>query len=469
MLGGEVNLWLLLGLGPLLFLGCMAVTWWGLYGDSGRGRRRCPRCWYDMSGTPGLTCTECGHAVPHEGDLQRTRRRVLPALAAAVAAALGASWVITRGNEAGWVTMLPAGVLISALPLLGEPHGRLPAELDSRLSRGELSGDQIRSLVDRCLGGDRGAPPASPEWESKYYPLLSRCRGLPAVAPIVEEALLGLPARVAITSRRTWPRDTPMCLELDVREWWPEGTLAQLRIRPLGSDDPAITVRRDTASEFSTRRARRSLRTRPFPLVLDPPPASARLEFEVSVDRLLLDGDGQWEEVQVQTIGCDVEVAGSLAEALRPAEDTSLQDAVMAAFSRGVTRWASGRSPLRVLFDPRGATYELESSGAAVGAAVEILREGTLARRLEIWWPLRPGSTGTGWLVAYEDEALLREANDTDGLWQMRVRGEASLALRAGEATSYWDGEFTVPLVVRESQEAAPAPLWWREPGSNRE
>ncbi len=462
MLGGEVNLWLLLGLGPLILLGCMAITWWGLFADSGRGRRRCPRCWYDMSGTPGLTCTECGHAAHHEPDLQRTRRRVVPALAAAVAAALGASWVITRGNEAGWVTLLPARVLMSALPLLGDPHGRLAPELDSRLARNELSEDQVRSLVARCLGGDRGAPPGSPEWESKYYPLLSRCRGLPAVALMVEEALLGLPARVEIASRRTWPRDTPMCLDLDVREWWPEGTLCQLRVRLLDSDDPTITVRRDTAGEFFTRRGMRSLRTRPFPLVLDPPPAPARLLFEVAVDRLLPEEGAQWEQVQVQTIACDVEVTGTLAETLRPAEDPALQDAVMAAFGRGVTRWASGRSPLRVSFDPR-ATIELGPPDTAVGAAVEILREGTLARRLEIWWPLRPGSTVAGWLVAYEDEPLLREANSADGLWQMRVRGEPALALRAGQATSCWQGEFTVPLLVRDRQDQAPAPLWSRE------
>jgi hypothetical protein len=440
----------------------MAITWWGLFGDPGRGRRRCPRCWYDMSGTPGLTCTECGHTARGEAALHHTRRRLLPALVAAVAAALGASWVIARGNDAGWATMVPARVLMAALSFVGE-HGRLAMELDTRLARGELSERQIRGLVARCLSGDRGAPPTSPQWESKYYPLLSRCRGLAAVAPMVEDALLALPARVEIASRRTWPRDAPMCLDLDVREWWPEGTLCRVRLRPLGGEVPAITVGRDAAAEFFTRRGMRSLRTRPFPLVLDPPPVSGRMEFEVATDRLLPGEGSQWEQVQIETLGCDVEVAGTLAEALRPAGDPAMQEAVMAAFSRGVRRWASGRSPLRVTFDPR-ATYELGVPGTAVGAAVEILRAGTVARRLEIWWPLRPGG-GASWLVAYEDESLLREANSADGLWQMRVRGEPQLALRAGEVTSYWEGDFTVPLVVLESQDPAPARLWWREPG----
>ena len=33
---------------------------WAMFGDRARGRRRCPRCWYDMSGATLLKCPECG-------------------------------------------------------------------------------------------------------------------------------------------------------------------------------------------------------------------------------------------------------------------------------------------------------------------------------------------------------------------------------------------------------------------------
>ena len=30
----------------------VGIVWWALFGDKPRGRRRCPRCWHDLSGTP---------------------------------------------------------------------------------------------------------------------------------------------------------------------------------------------------------------------------------------------------------------------------------------------------------------------------------------------------------------------------------------------------------------------------------
>lgn len=45
--------WTLTGAGLLMLL-------WALFRDRSRGRRRCPRCWYDMAGVPGLQCPECG-------------------------------------------------------------------------------------------------------------------------------------------------------------------------------------------------------------------------------------------------------------------------------------------------------------------------------------------------------------------------------------------------------------------------
>ncbi|MCA9285761.1 MAG: hypothetical protein KDA22_11125 [Phycisphaerales bacterium] len=61
---------------PVLGAGAWLLRW-GLR-DRGRGRRRCPKCWYDMSGIAGLRCPECGHEVAQERQLHRRHIRWVP-------------------------------------------------------------------------------------------------------------------------------------------------------------------------------------------------------------------------------------------------------------------------------------------------------------------------------------------------------------------------------------------------------
>ena len=37
--------------------------------------RRCPKCGYDLSHTPGLTCSECGYTAKRERKLYKARKR----------------------------------------------------------------------------------------------------------------------------------------------------------------------------------------------------------------------------------------------------------------------------------------------------------------------------------------------------------------------------------------------------------
>jgi hypothetical protein len=53
----------------------MVLLLWALFWDRSRGRRRCPKCWYDMAGVPGLRCPECGKEAKSERQLSATRRR----------------------------------------------------------------------------------------------------------------------------------------------------------------------------------------------------------------------------------------------------------------------------------------------------------------------------------------------------------------------------------------------------------
>ncbi len=100
-------------------LGLMLAAW-ALIGDRSRGRRRCPKCWYDMSATIGLRCPECGREAKREKKLFKPRRRwrlvfvsVIPLLAAGFFAAQ------PQAHRKGWASLLPRSVLILSLNVRG--------------------------------------------------------------------------------------------------------------------------------------------------------------------------------------------------------------------------------------------------------------------------------------------------------------------------------------------------------------
>jgi hypothetical protein len=65
---------------PLLVIGASVCLFafllliWAIIGDRSRGRKRCPKCWYDMSASPSLQCPECGKSAKSERKLSKARR-----------------------------------------------------------------------------------------------------------------------------------------------------------------------------------------------------------------------------------------------------------------------------------------------------------------------------------------------------------------------------------------------------------
>ncbi len=463
---GALSDWLVWGAGALAFIVAVAILWWGLFGDRARGRRRCPRCWYDMSHSNGLRCSECGRTAPNEKHLLRTRRRLFPALLAAIVASVGASYAIERGNQRGWLALMPTRVVMMSLPFSGDSYASLTSELTMRIGRRVMTDGQVRSLVKRCLRGDMLARPVSPEWERKYGTLLANCRGVVPKEFGLDEELLKLPAHIKLTSRRSWPEDAPICLRLDVREWWPAGTECRVTLTPQWDPDDPITIWRDAAPRSPARPGSRNRNPpRVYPLVIHDPPGSTRLEFDVVLERLVPgENSPTWEEIQAEAITVDVKLAGTLADTLQPSANEQLRAAMENTF-RTVTKWTSGRSPVRVRFDRRPSYNVQTQEDVMIGAVVDIMHAGTLARRLELWWPQRATARNDyEYVVAYEDEELIKDAAENDQ-WQLLVRGDPAVALRAGNGTTYWAGEFTLPLIIDPIETVAPRKYWWREQG----
>lgn len=67
--------WMFWIAGGVLGITGLWLACWALLSDRAKGRKRCPRCWYNMQGAESLRCPECGHTAKRERKLRKTRRR----------------------------------------------------------------------------------------------------------------------------------------------------------------------------------------------------------------------------------------------------------------------------------------------------------------------------------------------------------------------------------------------------------
>lgn len=123
-------------------------AWRALFRDCAKGRRRCPRCWYDMTGVSGLTCPECGRVASAERRLLRTRRHKLRFAACLLLILIGS--LLPWGDRVrlhGWAAV-PTPILFAAIPFseLGDAHR---TQLVLRIDKG-LSPLEVK-LLDRSL------------------------------------------------------------------------------------------------------------------------------------------------------------------------------------------------------------------------------------------------------------------------------------------------------------------------------
>lgn len=109
----------------------------GVFFDPSRGRLRCPRCWYDMAGAPGLTCPECGKIAATNHGLQRTRpHRPVVALGVVVVACAALVQRAPFVGAYGWSGLMPTTLVIAVFEWMPERLAlprRRSNELDERM------------------------------------------------------------------------------------------------------------------------------------------------------------------------------------------------------------------------------------------------------------------------------------------------------------------------------------------------
>ncbi|TVQ54363.1 MAG: hypothetical protein EA377_05730 [Phycisphaerales bacterium] len=469
--------WLVWGLFGLTYLSMVFLLWWALFGDRARHRRRCPKCWYDLSYTEGMRCTECGFAATREAQLHRTRRRPIWAVFA-VTVCLALSVLINeRTQQQGWSGLIPTRALVIALPWSGQPPNPVLDELGRRMQQMRLTSSQWETVIVRAVEGDRWAQPLDDNWQQKYAPMLDfwRYRNRPSgvnwgsVNPRNDEAaadhdfadwLFELPPLVLINLPQHLPAEYEPFVNLSIRDWWPIGTRTRVRImdsrRP---DEPLMTVFH--GSQLPQRNS----------LIL-PLPADAR-EIEPFLLNIHFDHFDAAKEVWNETHVVHSELAlaqiDTRAEPLRPIESEEAEQVIRSAVRGEIVRWGEGIHPVRFRYMPQ-RTFVAELDDVAIGIEVTLKRDGEKARQITMWWMAGSNianlqldrNRNFGYEVTYENHDLLFGPGGQDAEWTMDVVGKPSIAARAQTVGSYWSGAYTVPAEFRDSGRVAPTPESWR-------
>ena len=454
---------------PALLAMSLAVwaIWWAIFADKARGRRRCPRCWHDLSRTPGLTCSECGHAADGEGDLARTRRRwgvAVAATAAAVAASVGTQLSILNAT---WPSYLPDLVLVRvpALAPLGELPVPIRRELGRRVASGQLGAESLLRLA-RTLSahGPLGAA-EDPGAEllgavaTSIPPELASEPGLPAAEARaragalkdwharLDATLESLPPWVEVTAPQQWPAGEDAVTYVRATVWGPR---AEWRLRRRGGDGPWLV-----GSGIA------GLRRVPLPAAVDAGAVGAdgRLvadfDFEVRRGARGTPGWGPW--TPSAPVRVDAAVPTLDPALLTETSGPELDEAIAAALSLPVTLWNDPERPVAFRLDfPRMTATR---GPITVGMMVELCEGDIVRRRLRV--SAASAHARQGWLLELEDALGLA------GLRAVAEGGQASAPGGGVPLPGWWvrlrsDRRSALEAIGRSPCGAAnpPAPCW---------
>lgn len=422
-----------------------------LFADRARGRPRCLRCGHPFAAGQGLTCAECGWTARRPEDLLRTRRHWgKAALAFGIMLALAVTVrLVALGGDP--LMLMPSRALVILLPF--DPagvggRGPIADELRNRLIGDELSAATESALVERVVRGDAGARPSGDRWTSRYGMLADDLRerhGSPS-DPLAT-VMLELPPLIELSLPDGWPATSPVPAELVIRDWWPAGTEALVRLGPAGlaaTDDAwheigyrnhASIQRRHhltlppTATWPEDGRVEVALRLRRVD------PERAIVEEAPSRDDWMLDDDAIEVRAMVPVVRPNDRPAPSLE---RWPGDEFADAAVAAVFDRGLRRWPGVRRPYAIRFNPNRLSNR-EFDGIHFGLVVEIIERRTdgeelVRRRTRMWIPggglVPTRRRASGWTISEEDTDGLAGAFDAknDSTWFLRIRGDETLA-----------------------------------------
>lgn len=417
----QLDFWYLcIGLIPMA-----AGTAFVIYGwlfDRPQGRRRCPKCWYEIGRTPHLRCPECGHIAKREKHLWRTRRsvgRICLGTSLVLAGLLVAC--LPAVQRKGLLYYAPSIILIAVDPTPDPRGGAVARELHRRVSAGELTRAQMRMLARQSTPVD-----------SRY---LDECLRLRSRWPTASTLRLSVVDAARLRCAYSAPRrlivrplvsqlaviDRP--LEVYYETWrWPDDE------SPVHDETIPIGILPDGNYEIS------------FELILLEQIGAPRNTLE----RILQESDF-WMEVLTHRVVRHVRIGGGLDEVITPMDGEQVRGFVRDAMQLDVQP-----NPLSLHKPPRLRVFlgDLrEYANVTFGLKLEFVRHGEVVAWAQGWvggdigkrQPLRV------FQLMGDGSELVKGMQQSDE-WSIRVRGDGLMALRDAMGTKYWAGEIVLPL-----------------------
>lgn len=412
--------WTLAAAGVLLLL-------WALFGDRSRGRRRCPKCWYDMSGAAGtadedgeyrFTCPECGRVVQHARGLLRTRRRWRWVVAAVLFTVTGGLAGLSQSDIRGsWRQWVPTLLVVLLLP-----------EIDD--------------------GSDWfgvGLPRVESAWSKEFARRLDAGR--------VSDALLvqALTRTKVFRTRQVWPANADVRMGI-----WPPPWLAGWDIVARPSSFAGKEVRRHSGVKRSgTGESARIVRERDLP-VGRLPASEEQLGLIVTLNPSMRSWRPQGLPKRTLDIALPTRTVSHISQAIRLRSDDAANTAVLRMVELSL-------KPLPVVEGPMEWTHEFtfrvrrdtspELSACAVAMHIELLFDGEMVEHdIELNGVAATGAyhapknSGGDHIIGTLNLGHIDEASAASR-WQLRIRSDVAAALADFEASECWAGEVVVPLI----------------------
>jgi hypothetical protein len=422
---GTVNILLELGGGAVGVLGAVVLLL-ALFRDRSRGRRRCPKCWYDMTGVPGLTCPECGKTPMRERKLLKTRRHWRLATLALLATTLGIATAFTPlYRERGWRGLVPTTVLL----LFAPPDGPV-VWVDPK------NGKQHENLFAKELWR-RFDRPNVPSWQWR----------------------MALDAGPLLSTRGTWSVTEPFAVRVNLPEWLnvgsvelePEGleharqivvsnVSARRTWQTVGYLKPGtervrvrVTLRSAGWGLNSAMMAGASGATFPAPLISQP--------SQTKSGELLYQG----------AYTLHVRAVPTLEDSMTPVSGAAIDAAVRRALTARVT-WPEFGSTYRAAL--LTLTVDRDALGGhpqiALPVVVEVARDAEVlvSERASLGMcemMLTPGKDTCEIRLGSAIRRELENPGPKNG-WTIRVRGDLGQMGSEWQRETYWKGEITIPL-----------------------